>query len=165
MPKTRLFFKYWLPVILWMMLIFSASGDTKSFQRSSRIIGPLINWLFPNLSEENVDQVVTAARKGAHLTEYAILAILFWRAIRQPKKSDPRPWNRKLALGSVLFVALYAMTDEYHQSLIPERQGSVLDVLIDTAGAGLGMLFLWLLIRWRKSSGNSKKSAERRSAL
>jgi VanZ family protein len=148
--NTRSFYKYWLPLLIWMMVIFSASGDSQSFQRSSRIIGPLMHWLFPQMSQPDIDHVVTFARKCAHLTEYAILALLFWRAIRQPFRADPRPWSWPQAVTAVVFVALYAATDEYHQSFVPGREGSVRDVLIDTLGAALGMLCLWQIWNWRR---------------
>ncbi len=142
MFKTRSFFKYWLPVIIWMMVIFSASGDHESFQHSSRIIAPLMRWLFPSITETNLDHVVLAVRKCAHLAEYMVLAFLFWRAVCQPVQADPRPWNPKLAMAAVVFVAIYAATDEYHQRFVPSRGPSVHDVLIDTTGAAIGMVFL-----------------------
>ena len=150
MFRTRSFYKYWLPVLIWMAIIFSASGDTQSYQHSSRIIGPFLHWLFPAMSETNVNHVVTFARKCAHLTEYAILAFLFWRAIRQPSKANPRPWSWPQAGAAVAFVALYAATDEFHQSFVPSREASGRDVLIDTTGAALGMLVLWLILDWRQ---------------
>ncbi|HPU56817.1 MAG TPA: VanZ family protein, partial [Verrucomicrobiota bacterium] len=97
MPLIRLLLKYWVPVLLWMALIFSASGDTKSYDRSSRIIAPLVRLLFPSLSEGAVDRMVLVARKGAHVTEYAVLAVLCWYAIRRPVRSDPRPWSWRQA--------------------------------------------------------------------
>ena len=130
-----------------MVVIFSASGDKGSFQHSSRIIGPLLHWLFPDMSEVNVNHVVTFARKCAHLTEYAILAGLFWRARRQPSGFRTLSWLWREALWAVLFVAVYAMTDEFHQTFVPGREGKVTDVLIDTTGATLGMIFLWIV--WR----------------
>lgn len=148
--KTWTFFKYWGPVLLWMSLIFSASSDRMSFQHSSRIIGPLLRWLFPQLSDEIVNAIVFGVRKCAHLTEYAVLALLCWRALRKPSKSEPRPWkgsHARLALG---LVALYASTDELHQVFVPSRQGSVWDVLLDTSGGALGLLCLWAFGRWRK---------------
>src|SRR5690348_14761886 len=77
--KWRGFLWYWIPVILWMALIFGGSADTGSFQHSSRIIGPILHWLFPDMTPETINRIVTFARKCAHLTEYAILALLFWR--------------------------------------------------------------------------------------
>ena len=74
MLKPRPFLKYWLPVLAWMALIFTASNDENSFQHSSRILAPLLHWLFPQMPEDTVRFIVLIARKGAHLTEYAVLA-------------------------------------------------------------------------------------------
>ena len=145
--KARSFFKYWLPVLIWMSVIFSASADRGSAQTSSRIIGPILRWLFPHMSEETIGWIVLIVRKCAHLTEYAILAFLFWRALRQPRRGDPRPWSWGEAGLAVLFVALYAATDEWHQSFVPSREGKVLDVVLDTVGAAVGMCFLWFIVR------------------
>ncbi len=133
-----------------MTLIFSVSADTESFQHSSRIIAPILRALFPGISEHTVYIVVLLARKCAHLTEYAILAFLFWRARWRPSWRAPRPWSRREAIYAILFVALYASTDEFHQLFVPTRQGSVHDVLIDTTGAALGMIALWGLWKWRE---------------
>ncbi len=133
-----------------MVLIFGASSDRMSFQHSSRIIGPLVRWLFPKLSEQTVGDIVFAVRKCAHVTEYAILAMLLWRALRKPVKQDSRPWKGSEARFALFLAALYSASDEFHQTFVPSRQGSVWDVLLDTSGAALGLLFLWLLGRWRK---------------
>ena len=102
-----------------------------------------MRWLCPHMSQENLDLTVLLVRKCAHLTEYAVLAWLFWRAVRQPVKRDARPWSWRLAGGAILFVALYAGSDEWHQTFVPNREGCVRDVMIDTTGAVLGMGALW----------------------
>ena len=150
MPKFRKFMIYWLPVLIWMACIFSASSDRMSFQHSSRIIGPFIRWLFPHLSNQAVGQCVFVIRKCAHLTEYAILALLLWRALRKPVKGDTRPWRGSEARLALVLVALYSATDEIHQLFVPGRQGSVWDVLLDTTGAAIGLLLLWVAGRWHK---------------
>ena len=66
-------------------------------------------------------------RKLAHATEYAILGALLLRALRHP--------NWAVALGIA-----YAISDEIHQSFVPGRQGSPLDVLIDSAGVIAGVV-------------------------
>src|SRR5262249_10209679 len=142
-PKVRSFILYWLPVGLWMGVIYCASSDTMSFQHSSRIIGPLLRWLFPGLSDQAVRSGVMAIRKCAHLTEYAILALLLWRALRKPVRRDPRGWTWPHVWQALLLVVLYAASDEFHQLFVPSRQASVLDVAIDTSGAVLGLVFLW----------------------
>jgi VanZ family protein len=158
-PKLRKFFKYWLPVLVWMILIFSASADAGSSQRSSRLIRPILLWLFPSMPDDVVFGIVLVVRKCAHLGEYAILAILLWRAIRQPVKGDPRPWSWREAWWSVLIVAFYAATDEMHQRFVPNREATVRDVLIDTTGGLFGVLFLWVVVRWCKRKQQRKALA------
>ena len=132
-----------------MAIIFSASSDTRSFTHSSRIIAPLVRWFFPHISEHNLDAIVFGARKCAHATVYGILALLFWRALHKPAKTGQN-WSWAQARLVLILSALYAATDELHQSFVPSRQASVWDVLLDTAGAGLALVLLWLTGLWRK---------------
>lgn len=148
--RFGLFIKYWLPPLLWMSLIFFGSADSASVSHSSRIIGPLVRWLFPALSENGVDTCVLVARKCAHLTEYGLFAMLLWRAIRQPVARDTRPWKWREAGLALIIVVCYASTDEIHQLFVPGRGPSVHDVLIDTLGGTLGLLLLWALGRRTK---------------
>jgi len=148
--KLRVFVKYWLVILLWFGLIFMASADTESAPRSSRIIAPLLLWLFPQASPKTVEGAVLVVRKCAHLTEYAVLALLFWRAFRKPVKNDQRPWSWRLAGFALLGVMAYAATDEVHQLFVPGRFGTLHDVLIDTTGGALGLLAFWTLGHWRK---------------
>lgn len=145
-----LFFKYWLPVVLWMGLIFGGSTDVLSSQRTSRIIGPLLRWLNPNVSEQTLSAVQAVARKGSHVAEYSVLAVLLWRARRKPLKNDPRPWSWGEAARVVFYAGLYAASDEFHQSFIPSRGASVWDALLDMLGATVGLVLLWRLGRWRR---------------
>ena len=156
MSKARSFLKYWLPVLLWMAVIFSASGDANSFRRSSRILGPLLHLLFPHMPEETVNHIVTFARKCVHLAVYAILAFLVWRALRQPAKGDPRPWSWREAGWAILLVAIYAATDEFHQHFVPGREASVLDVLLDTSGGAGGMVLVWMIVQRCKHKRQSR---------
>ena len=150
--QLRSFFKYWLPVLIWMTLIFSASADSHSYIHSSRLIAPLLHWLFPQMPQTWVDAIVYYARKCAHLSEYALLALLLWRAVRKPVKNDPRPWGWREARVALLLVALYAASDEFHQLFVPSRDAALHDVLIDTVGGAAGLLALWAVGRWRKHS-------------
>lgn len=138
------FVRYWLPVLIWMALVFSASADTQSYQHSSRLFEPLLRWLFPGLSPTAVATLHHAFRKTCHLTEYAILAWLFWRAIRKPVKNDPRPWLWSEAGLALAVVFIYAASDELHQAFVPTRTPHVSDVLIDTCGGAFALLLLWL---------------------
>ena len=150
MSRASIVLNYWLPVILWMCLIFGASADTGSSKRSSRLIEPFVRWLFPEVTEPVVETIVFYVRKGAHVTEYAVLALLLWRAIRKPVWNRPRPWSNRHAAFAVGLSFLYAVTDELHQHFVPNRQGNPYDVLIDTAGAALAVFAVWLLGKWCK---------------
>ena len=138
-----MFLRYWLPVLVWMVVIFSASGDSNSAEHASRIIAPLVRWLLPDLSEDTVQAVVLLVRKCGHVVEYAILALLLWRVLRQPAKAGSAPWRWSEAGVALALAALYAASDELHQTFVPSRQGSVWDVLLDTSSAALALLCLW----------------------
>jgi len=133
-----------------MAVIFSASSDQESAQHSSRIIGPIVHWLFPRMPEDQVEEIIFLARKCAHLTEYAILGWLIWRVFRKPSRNDLRPWVWREAARALFLVLVYAASDEFHQLYVPSRQASIVDVLIDTAGGAAGLLFVWALGRVRK---------------
>ena len=150
MPGSRPFLFDWLPVLLWMLVIFSFSTDSLSTRHTSRIIGPILRWLNPDVTEKTIQQVQTIVRKSAHLTEYGILSMLLWRSFSHRLKKNSHAWSWRQAGWVLLTVAAYAATDEFHQSFVPSRMASPWDVLIDTVGAALGLLVLWMFGRWRK---------------
>ena len=131
-------------------MIFTASSDTESFEHSSRILAPLLHWLFPQIPDDTVRLIVLIARKCAHFIEYAVLAILLRHVLRKPEKNDPCPWNWQEARLVLLLIALYAAGDEFHQHFIATRTSHVTDVFIDTAGGAAGLLAIWLIGRWKK---------------
>jgi len=142
------FLKFWLPVLVWMVLIFSASSDSHSSQHSSRFIEPFLHWLFPNLSPPRMEELHYYFRKCGHLMEYAVLALLVWRALHASKNYLP-DWSWPKVGGTMLVVFIYAATDELHQSLVPTRTARISDVFIDTAGGAIGLLMLWFFNHWR----------------
>jgi len=126
-----------------MALIFTGSGDAQSYVHSSRFLEPLLHWLFPQMLQANVEAVHHVFRKCCHLTEYAVLALLIWRALHRVPNNLPE-WSWPKVGGTILVVFLYASSDEFHQSFVPNRTPLVSDVFIDTAGGVLGLLGLWL---------------------
>jgi VanZ family protein len=75
-------------------------------------------------------------RKLIHFAQYALLAFLWWRALRT------RAPGRSAALAAFVVTVAYAASDELHQSFVEGRHGSPLDWAIDTAGAALASLWL-----------------------
>jgi VanZ family protein len=114
MARSRLL-TVWLPVVIWAAVIFTFSS-------------------IPSLST-GLGTWDTILRKAAHLTEYAVLGGLLYRALgREPLA---------LAVGIA-----YAATDELHQYFVRGRHASPVDVAIDAVGIAVGML-LWLRLRER----------------
>src|SRR5262245_8845201 len=118
------FLSRWLPLIAWMAFIFLASSDEFSAANTSRIIGPLVLWFFPNTSPATLELIHLCVRKLAHLSEYALMGILAARAFRT---SPRRLLQRRWFWISLLLIVFYALLDEYHQSFVPSRTASVFD--------------------------------------
>ncbi|MGI6358041.1 MAG: VanZ family protein [Bacillota bacterium] len=123
-----------LPWLLWMAVIFyfsSQSGDQVSAWLRA-LVEPIIPAYAPNAGV-----IKFSVQKSAHLIEYAVLAILCWRAV-QPL------WARRAFRLSLLLSLAFAVSDEWHQSFVPGRGPSWRDVGID----GLGILFGLLVMHW-----------------
>ncbi|MFC1646922.1 VanZ family protein [Patescibacteria group bacterium] len=118
--KYRKFINYWLPPIIWMVVIFTFSQR----QRVSVSEDYIYNFIF---------------FKVLHLIEYGFLMFLNYRAIRNTLKISD---SKGLWYGFLL-TFIYAVTDEFHQSLVPTREATVRDVIID----GLGAYLSWILIK------------------
>ena len=105
---------------------------------------------------ERVEQIHYDFRKCCHLTEYAVLALLLWRAIRRACEKSVAlergagGWNWAEAGLALSMVFLYGASDEVHQAFVPNRTAQVSDVFIDTAGGAAGLLALWLIFVWRQ---------------
>jgi VanZ family protein len=91
------------------------------------------------------------ARKLVHMAEFGLLAFLWWRPLRGHLHPTPA-----LATSFALAVA-YAATDEYHQTFIAGRNGTITDLLIDAAGAALAIA----LIAWRTRTDGDAAGARR----
>ena len=140
----------WLPAALWMGVIFfmsAAPGDVSGEQ--SGLIVDLILWahgLFfgqAQLAPDALALLETLVRKAAHMSEYAVLACLYLHALC--KSGARRP-----AFTALLLCVLYAASDEFHQAFVPDRGPSPVDVMIDAAGACIGLGLASAVSRIRK---------------
>jgi len=135
--KLPCFVKYWMPAIVWMALIFIGSTDVLSAEHTSRFLVPILRWLDPQISWATLNAIQTITRKLGHVTEYAILAALMWRALR-----GGMVWKSKTSiLFAIVWIAcaVFAASDEFHQSFVPSRTSSFHDVMIDICGALIGL--------------------------
>ncbi len=141
--------RYYLPLILWIGVIFFLSSGQGSSTRTSIIIRPLLEFLFPTASFETISYYHGLIRKLAHLTEYAVLGSLACRAFAG---SAVNLLRRHYYLAASLLVLLVAVSDEFNQSFNPERTGSPVDVLIDLSGGLTAIVFYYFLTKRRNQA-------------
>jgi len=135
-----------------MAIIFAGSTDLMSAEHTSRIIVPLLRWFFPTISPLTLVRVEFFLRKAAHVSEYALLAVLLYRAFVHTVFQS----RRALSAGTVLLsCAAYAASDEFHQSFVPSRTASLRDVMIDVCGATLAVLLYWSIAPRRVNPSRS----------
>ncbi len=128
------------PLLLWMAFISFASTGEFSADNTSLFVRPLVLWLFPETSAETLVLIHVCVRKTAHFVEYGLLGFLGARAFVSSSAERLRThWFG----WSLLLVCSYAFLDEYHQSFVPNRTGSIIDILIDIVG-GLAALLIYL---------------------
>lgn len=138
-----------LLVLAWMAIIFafSAQDAAESSQTSQSVSYRIAKWqdrfFHQGKTEEELVQQVEGMqliiRKGAHMSEYAVLAMLL--AIHL----GYYPFSKKKALLLAFGITVcYAATDEFHQVFVPGRAGRVTDVCIDSIGGLAGILAIVL---------------------
>lgn len=115
--QKRLIFFYWLPVLFWCAGIYFLSS-------------------VPSLRSELPDDWDLVLRKLAHITEYAVLVFLFFRAASQSIG------KRRAIAYAALFALTFALSDEYHQTFISGRSGNAVDATIDSLGIFLSVFLI-----------------------
>src|SRR5205823_14527715 len=97
--------KNWLPVFIWLAVIFLGSTDLMSAEHTSRFIVPFLRWLNPDISLETLASIHSIIRKCAHLGEYAVLALLLLRAaILMTNRSEERRVGKLCRLVAFLLL-------------------------------------------------------------
>lgn len=154
----------WLAAALvWMAVIFGFSSQKA--EESSEISGTLVYHIVEGVNqaahldwkEEMIRKYASIlehpVRKAAHMTEYAVFAcILLGNCMQYPILQKRR------FLWAELCAASYAATDEFHQLFVEGRSGEVKDVIIDSTGAFLGLLFAWIAIAiWNRLKMKRKR--------
>ncbi len=124
-----------------MGFIFWMSTGEFSFDNTSLIIGPVLHFLFPSFSEQQIQVIHGFIRKAAHVTEYFVLGLILIRAFCDARV---RAWKLRWSAAAVTILAFYAMSDEFHQSFVSTRTASIIDVGIDTIGGIISQVFIAL---------------------
>lgn len=144
----------WTAVILWMAVIFHLSHQPATVSNTlstgiTEVIVKTVEKVIPRASID-VQSFNNVVRKNAHFIAYLVLGVLVLNALRRTGVKGSR--SLVLALG---ICVLYAVSDEVHQLFVPGRGGQVHDVLIDSAGASVG-IGLYLLVSRVVRGGGTK---------
>lgn len=129
--KRRRWLTAYAPLIVWIVVVLGLGSGLGSMNETSRIIRPLLEFIFPAASPETLTVYHGYIRKFAHFAEYAVLGLLAARAFRPLKRPH---------IGALALVAATAAVDEVRQTFDATRTGSGYDVLIDLAGGLFGIL-------------------------
>lgn len=145
----------WIAVVVCISLVLWAGSEAFSVTSTSRFLRPLLIYLFPEWTTRQLWNAEVWIRKTAHAVEYAVLALLAFRALRLSFDTI----LARLAAGALLLVLTVATVDEVRQGFLSMRTGAPSDVVLDCTGAllAVGMAVLY---RWRKESVRRAGRAE-----
>lgn len=155
-PSRRSLVLAWTAVVCWAAVIWVLGGEGFSMSETSRHMLPWLDWLTGDLDWRTRYKILAAIRKLAHLVEYAILAVLTFRAaLRTARK------NRLATAGWVaaFLVAALATADEARQALTATRTGSPYDVLIDMTGGAIAIAAVIVIMRRMRSPDVAEPAA------
>jgi VanZ family protein len=141
-----------MPVLIWMTLIFAGSSDVLSAEHTSRFLVPFLMWLNPSISFDTIEVIHLLFRKAGHVTEYAVLAALLWRALRGSFNALSR---RTISI----YTFVVAASDEFHQSYVPTRTSTFHDVIIDCLGIILAIAVCVVFSRPRARMASASPGA------
>ena len=118
-----------------MITVSVFSTESFSAAETSRFIEPFLRWLLPSAALGTIYALHGVIRKGMHVAEFAVLALLWYRGLSWGK----RGWQPADALTAFGLSALAAVGDEVHQAFVPSRTASAMDVAWDSLGAVCGL--------------------------
>lgn len=126
----------WIFLLGWMVLIFYMSNQPADISNSqSEFVIMIFNYMGIELNDYFGELASLVVRKGAHFTEYLILFFFSYNLSKIY-------FEKRNKLYSIMFVFLYAISDEFHQYFIPGREMKFLDVMIDTCGGIFGSILI-----------------------
>ena len=148
-----------LPPLAWSALIAWFSGAGWHGGATTPLLEPWLRVLLPWAAPEQIAGAHWLLRKTGHVVEYAVLALLWRRALAGP--DAPATWRWPLALA-----VLTAGLDEVHQAITPTREGRLADVLLDGSASAAALLaatlgarraadgLAWILL-WAAAAGGT----------
>jgi VanZ family protein len=147
--------------VAWAATIFYLSTGTFGGSLTAWLLRQALDFLEIRVSPPAFQLLHNLLRKLAHLTEYAIYALLLYGSLGGGKDFG---WRGRRAAWCVGIASVYSLTDEFHQSFVPERGGSILDSAIDTSGAVLTVAGLYVADRMLQARRRRRAASEAKPA-
>src|SRR5271167_2363184 len=137
----------WAPVAIAIGVICIESTSTFSAQNTSSWLRPIFQQWFGPISDGSWDLFHHYLRKTGHFVGYGAVGFTFFRAwLHTLGRREPATllsWRVESLILAILSTALVASCDEFHQTFIPSRTGTPVDVILDTSGACVFCLVIW----------------------
>ncbi len=144
--------KTWIAAILWLGLILAESTNYGSAEYTSRFLYPFLHFLL-GVSQAQFPEWQHVIRKTGHFVGYFTLSWLLFRSWRATFPFPSVTWTIQWARISFFMTALVASLDEWHQSYLPSRTGTLQDVLLDSTAALVAQILLFAILRSRRQEG------------
>ena len=142
----------WSPVLMTVAVIAIESTDTFSARNTSSWLRPIVEAVLGRFADDTWEEVHHLARKTGHFVGYGLVCLSFLRAwlytLVRRGSYGVRGWRLRSSALAVACTAVIASLDELHQATLPSRTGKFSDVVLDTCGATVACVILWLLF-WR----------------
>ncbi len=144
----------WAPALIWLAVIAWESTPLGGSRFTAILLAPFVRTFVPQFTPAQLDLVNAAARKIGHFFGYAMLSLLmlraWWATLALPRSATQaapwrdmvRSWSAPAAAIAWLSSVAVASLDEWHQTFLPGRTGTIRDVALDAMAAGFVQLLL-----------------------
>jgi VanZ family protein len=146
--STKRILKVWLPSAVWLAVITIESTNIGSAEHTARILYPLFHFLF-GMDPGQFATCHIFLRKTGHFIGYFTLSVLLFRSWRATFPRLSTRWCLQWSTVALLTTALVATLDEWHQTFLPSRTGTVRDVILDSTAALIAQIVLFAILRMR----------------
>jgi VanZ family protein len=145
-PGRDQLLKTWIAALLWLGLIVAESSNFFSAENTGRFLYSILHFLL-GVVPAQFPVWHFYLRKTGHFVGYFTLSLLLFRSWRATFPFPDKTWSVQWARISFFMTALVACLDEWHQTYLPKRTGSLHDVLLDSTAALVAQVVLYLILR------------------
>jgi VanZ family protein len=153
--STKRILKVWLPSAVWLAVIALESSNLGSAEHTGRILFAILHFLF-GLDAARFPLWHMLLRKSGHFVGYFVLSVLLFRSWRATFPRLSTRWCVQWATVAFLMTSLIASLDEWHQTFLPSRTGTLRDVVLDSSAAFLAQVMLLVLLRTGARDGKQR---------